>query len=439
MKKTIIILLLALSGSIMSQTVPIILTQRLPWAPASINVGGTCNIDVVIDTANYVAIITSGSFADADSMKFPAGKITMDEATKRLTIDNSISIKKGIQVHTSSPDVTIDASQYSSVVLRSASGVEAKLDHLVLKSDNFAIINVESPIEATEINIDAKSYSWIRYTEIEGKHKQTNVRGNARVVEIGKSSDRVEESNYGLLFQRDHQQLPLFMEYSFGSSTIGGLPFNSTYIEGNNYLWSINSISFFNYQFRYAFWSTNHWSLSTGIGVSSEIYRADNTYLDLVYDSLSSLYSIEAQNTSTLFAQEESLNGKIYWNSIISSICYLTIPIRLEWRNRADYRGIRIGAEIQPAIAIYKKDVTLLRNGFYADRNMVAATRNDKIGKIINPFRLDMRLSVANGRFGVFAQSSLTPIFRTKTDNPESKPALDKKLYSTSFGITFSF
>ena len=153
----------------------------------------------------------------------------------------------------------------------------------------------------------------------------------------------------------------------------------------------------------------------------------------------SSTFSIQAQNTSTLFAQEEAVNGKTYWNSNIMGVCYLTIPIRIEWRNRADYRGFRLGAELQPAVALYRKDVALRRNGFYSDKDMVAATKNDRIGKLINPLRLDMRLSVAYGRFGVFAQSSLTPLFRTSSDNPASKPILDDKLFPTSFGITLMF
>ena len=98
MKKTIIITLLAIYGSAIGQDIhfPIVLTQRLPWAPATINVGSTCAIDVIIDTIDYVDIVTSGTAEQLDTMSFPSGKITLDEATKRLTIDNSISIKNGI-------------------------------------------------------------------------------------------------------------------------------------------------------------------------------------------------------------------------------------------------------------------------------------------------------------------------------------------------------
>lgn len=441
MKKLFFITLLALSGSVLAQNVPIpiVLTQRLPWAPATVQVGGNCNIDVILDTADFIDIITSGSIAEADSMTFPKGKITLDEATKRLTFDKNIPIKKGIRVHTTTRNLTIDASQYSSVVLRSTSGYCDSLDHLALISDNFAMICVESPVKATETNIDARSYSWIRYIDIEGKQIYTTVRGNARVLEIGENSDRVEESAYGVLFQRDHQQIPLFMEYSFGTTAIGNLPSHSSYIKGDNYIWGSSPLPMFNYQFRYAFWANNHWSLSAGFGVHVESFRVDNAYIDLVFDSLTSLYSFQAQNSSALFAQEEAQNGKIYWNSSIAGVTYLTLPICLEWRSRADYRGFRFGAELLPAVAFYRKNALLRRNGFYADKDMVAATSNDRLGKIINPFRLDMRLSAAYGHIGIFAQTSLTPLFRSKTDNADSKPALDQKLFPSSIGITFMF
>ena len=441
MKKIFLILLLALSGVAFGQEVlfPIVLTQRLPWAPATIKVGGSCSIDVILDTSDFVDIITSGTMAEVDSLKFPVGKITFDEATKQLSIDKNIRFKNGIRIHTSSKDITVKASEYANVSLRSASGNKVSLDQLVLSTEDLALIDVKTPIDVTESNIDAKGYSWIRYNLISSNQKYTTVKGNGRVVEIGETTSRIEESAYGLLFSRDHQQLPLFMEYSFGSSALGSFPFNSTYIKGDNFLWSNAKLSNFNYQFRYAFWATNHWSLSVGIGVNVENYQADNAYIDLLFDSLSSSYSLQAMNSSALFAAEERTNGKIYWNSIIKANCYITIPIRLEWRNRADYRGVRIGAELQPAVSIYRKRVALYRHGFYADKEMVAATNNDKIGKLLNPFRLDLRLSAAYGRFGVFAQSSLTPLFRTSSDNTVSKPKLNESIFPSTIGITFTF
>ena len=100
---------------------------------------------------------------------------------------------------------------------------------------------------------------------------------------------------------------------------------------------------------------------------------------------------------------------------------------------------MRIGAELQPAVAVYRNNVVLRRNGFYADKDMVAATLNDRMGKLLNPFRLDMRLSVAYGHIGIFTQTALTPLFRTTTDNPVSKPKLSNTIFPTSFGITFMF
>ena len=441
MKNIILVTLIALSGIGFAQDihVPIVLTQRLPWAPATINVGGTCSIDVILDTVDFVDIVTSGTVDEVEKMDYPAGMITLDEASKRLTIDKNIPYKNGIRIHTSSKDITVNAREYSGVSLRSASGDKTILDHLVLRTENLAIIDVKTPIDAAESNIDSKDYSWIRYNLISSSRKYITVKGNGRVVEIGETSDRVDESAYGLLFQRDHQQIPIFMEYTFGSSILGSSPFYSPYVKGNNFIWSSTMISNFNYQFRYAFWSTNNWSLSAGFGVNVESYRVDNAYVDLIFDTLSSMYSLQAMNTSNLFASEEQTNGKIYWNSNIMGVCYITIPVRLEWRNRADYRGCRIGAEFQPSVAISRSNVAVRRYGFYADKNMVGSTKNDKIGKLINPFRLDLRLTASYGRFGVFAQTSLTPLFRTSTDNPVSKPALNQKLHSSSIGITFTF
>lgn len=441
MKKLFILTLLALSTTVIAQEIhlPVVLMQRLPWAPATINVGGKCSIDIILDTANYVDIITAGTFTEVDSMKFPTGKITLDETTKQLTIDKSISFKNGIRVHTTSRDIIVNAIDFASVMLRSSSGNKAALNRLVLRSDNLAMIDVKTPIEANDSEIESKGYSWIRHDLLSGPQKNTIVKGNGRIVEIGETNTRIQESPYSFWFNPDHSSFPFFMDFSFGATTLGSFPFYNPYVKGSNFNWSIKSLSCFSYQFYASVWSNSNWSLMLGFGMKAEDYNADNTYLDLVEDTITSSFSLQALDASSLFASEELANGKILWNSTITGNVYIMIPIRFEWRSRADYKGFRIGAELHPSMAIVSKNVVIRHFGHYADKNMQASTSNEKIGKLINPFRLDMRLTAGYGKVAFFAQTSLTPLFRTKTDNPVSKPMLNKKLFPTSFGITLSF
>lgn len=441
MKKIFIITLLALGSAVMAQEIhfPVVIMQRLPWAPASINVGGKCSIDVILDTANYVDIITTGTSDEVDSMTFPTGKITLDETTRQLTIDKSINFKEGIRVHTTSEDITVNAIDFASVMLRSHSGNKAVLNRLVLRSDNLAMIDVKTPIEANESDIESKGYSWIRHDLLSGRQSNTTVKGNGRVVEIGKTATRIQEPPYGFLFNRDHSSFPFFIDFSFGTVLLGSFPFYNPYTKGSNFTWSNKPSSYFLYQFYASVWSNNNWSLMLGFGMKAGNYNADNTYLDLVEDTIASNFSLQAVDASSLFASEESTNGKIYWNSTIMGVVYIIVPIRFEWRSRPDYRGFRIGAELQPSMAIMPKYTVIRHFGHYGERNMQASTSNEKIGKLVNPFRLDLRLTAGYGKVGYFVQTSLTPLFRTKSSNPVSKPVLNEKLFATSFGITLSF
>lgn len=433
-------MLLALSSAAIAQEIhiPIVLMQRLPWAPATIIVGGKCSIDVILDTANYIDIITAGNVDEVDSIKFPTGKITLDETTKQLTIDKSINYKEGIRIHTTSEDVIINAIDFSSVMLRSSSGNSTKLNRLVLRSDNLAMIDVKTPIEANESEIESKGYSWIRHDLLSGRQSNTTVKGNGRVVEIGETATRIQEPPYGFLFNRDHSSFPFFIDFSFGTVLLGSFPFHNSYIKGSNFTWSNKPSSYFLYQFYTSAWSNNNWSLMLGFGMKAESYNADNAYLDLVEDTVASNFSLQAMDASSLFANEERTNGKIYWNSTIMGVVYIIVPIRFEWRSRPDYRGFRIGAELQPSMAIMPKYTAIKHFGNYAVKNMQASTTNEKIGKLVNPFRLDLRLTAGYGKVGFFAQTSLTPLFRTKSSNPVSKPILNEKLFATSFGFTLS-
>jgi hypothetical protein len=166
--------------------------------------------------------------------------------------------------------------------------------------------------------------------------------------------------------------------------------------------------------------------------------HADNAYLDIVHDTLSQTTRLEAVDASALFATEEAQHGKILWNSDFPTGS-IDIPIHIEWHARGDYKGAHIGAELRPSITYYRKRSRLIRHGFYMSENSIATSINKDIGKYINPMRLDIRLNVGYNRFNLFAETSLTPLFRIITENPATKPALAQKTYPFSIGVNLSF
>lgn len=430
-----LIVLLVIGGIAKAQSFPIVLTQKLPWAPSTIEASATKDISVVYDTANYIAIVTYGTLEEADSLRFPEGKIKFDSESRKLSFtSNDFPYNSGIQVHTNSKNLTLNAKGYSKITLSSMSDKEIHVRTLTLNAENGSIIEVTHNVVADEAYIDAKDYGWIRYRKIEAKRKKTNAYGSARVIEIG---GNVQESFFSPL-TRDYREIPMFVDWSAGICTLGSTPFGGFNAPTGNFIWGIRSVSYFSLSARWAFYQKSHWDISAGFGMNAGCFRADNAYLSLETDAETGITDLKAINASALFIREEQMYGKILWGSDFLTTA-LIFPIRLEWRSRADYKGLHIGGELRPGFAVARKRSTLHRHGHYMEDLAIVRTSDEQLGKFIYPFQLGLRLDIGYNRVSFFAETLLTPLFRTRGDNTPAKPVMGQKLYPFSVGISFTY
>ena len=430
-----LIVLLVIGGIAKAQSFPIVLTQKLPWAPSTIEASATKDISVVYDTANYIAIVTYGTLEEADSLRFPEGKIKFDSESRKLSFNsNDFPYNSGIQVHTNSKNLTLNAKGYSKITLSSMSDKEILLQTLTLNAENGSIIDVTHNVVADEAYIDAKDYGWIRYRKIEAKRKKTNAYGSARVIEIG---GNVQESFFSPL-TRDYREIPMFVDWSVGICTLGSTPFGGFNAPTGNFIWGIRSVNYVSVTARWAFYQKSHWDISAGFGMNAGCFRADNAYLSLETDAATGITNLEAIDASALFIREEQMYGKILWGSDFLTTA-LIFPIRLEWRSRADYKGLHIGGELRPGFAVARKRSTLHRHGHYMEDLAIARTSDEQLGKFIYPFQLGLRLDIGYNRVSFFAETLLTPLFRTRGDNTPAKPVMGQKLYPFSVGISFTY
>lgn len=430
-----LIVLLVIGGIAKAQSFPIVLTQKLPWAPSTIEASATKDISVVYDTANYIAIVTYGTLEEADSLRFPEGKIKFDSESRKLSFtSNDFPYNSGIQVHTNSKNLTLNAKGYSKITLSSMSDKEIHLQTLTLNAENGSIIEVTHNVVADEAYIDAKDYGWIRYRKIEAKRKKTNAYGSARVIEIG---GNVQESFFSPL-TRDYREIPMFADWSVGICTLGSTPFGGFNAPTGNFIWGIRSVNYVSITSRWAFYQKSHWDISAGFGMNAGCFRADNAYLSLETDAATGITNLEAIDASSLFAAEEQRHGKILWGSDFLTTA-LIFPIRLEWRSRADYKGLHIGGELRPGFAVARKRSVLHRHGHYMEDLAIARTSDEQLGKFIYPFQLGLRLDIGYNRVSFFAETLLTPLFRTRGDNTPAKPVMGQKLYPFSVGISFTY
>ena len=416
--------LIALCGSMKAQDspkVPIILMQKLPWAPSNIVVSSTVETSVVYDTANFIAVITNGTLADADSLRFPENKIKFDSENRKLSFNEKTFPFRSsrVEVHTNTKNITLTAKDYSKINLTSENGVTIHLNSISISAENASLIEITSKVVADKAYIDAKDYGWIRYRSIEAREQKIKSYGSGRVIEIGGD---VQESFFSPII-KDSREIPLFMEWSFGLCSLGSTPLGGFNAPTGNFIWGIRSVSYFSLSARWAFYQKSHWDISA---------------LSLETDAATGITNLEAINASALFIREEQMYGKILWGSDFLTTA-LIFPIRLEWRSRADYKGLHIGGELRPGFAVARKRSTLHRHGHYMEDLAIVRTSDEQLGKFIYPFQLGLRLDIGYNRVSFFAETLLTPLFRTRGDNTPAKPVMGQKLYPFSAGISFTY
>ena len=431
--------LIALCGSMKAQDspkVPIILMQKLPWAPSNIVVSSTVETSVVYDTANFIAVITNGTLADADSLRFPENKIKFDSENRKLSFNEKTFPFRSsrVEVHTNTKNITLTAKDYSKINLTSENGVTIHLNSISISAENASLIEITSKVVADKAYIDAKDYGWIRYRSIAAREQKIKSYGSGGVIEIGGD---VQESFFSPII-KDSREIPLFMEWSFGLCSLGSTPLGGFNAPTGNFIWGIRSVSYFSLSARWAFYQKSHWDISAGLGMNTGCFRADNAYLSLETDAATGITNLEAINASALFIREEQMYGKILWGSDFLTTA-LIFPIRLEWRSRADYKGLHIGGELRPGFAVARKRSTLHRHGHYMEDLAIVRTSDEQLGKFIYPFQLGLRLDIGYNRVSFFAETLLTPLFRTRGDNTPAKPVMGQKLYPFSAGISFTY
>lgn len=413
-----------------SQQFPIVLKQDLPKAPRIVRTTGDYDIQIVRDTANFISIITYGTVDVIDSLQFPSEKLSLSEGQfgTTLTFSNGFPYHNRIQLHTTASNMSLNATGESIITLSDAQSDTLTLDALVLQTEGNSIISVKQPLIVKTVHIHAKDYSMVRHNTIHADRVQRDIFGGARIVENGKA---VDEAPLAILYRQTGEQ-GVFMDFSGGTSYLASRPFGGDNMPTGNFVWGTG----FHYSFsgRIATWQRPQWGLSTGFGFKVETYHTDNAFLDLIVDTVSGLTSLQAVDASSIFGPS---NSNISWSSTMISSQFF-IPIHLEWRKHNDYRGLRIGAELRPGITIFNKSFYLVRTGFCQDQNKAVTSNNESLGKYFNRFQLGTKFSVSYDKLSFFVESTLTPLFRSRTGQSNSRPALDQKLYPFSVGFSIT-
>lgn len=441
MKHTMLLLMLAVASWATAQespVMPVLLTQQLYSAPESILVSHRHDVTVVLDTVNCVYVRTTGRVDELESLRFPEGKLRMNGSL--LIVDSLFPYRSGIEVHTAAPEVKVEARHLSRVTVRSHDGQTAQLKGFEATAYSQSLIFVDVAVKCEEyVSLTAKGEGSIVYYDNASAPK-SKVSFDDKGIVIHRnadgSSDTYREERYSQLpfgfmdlfskYGLNHRDVPIFMAFSFGQTGASQRPFGGLRGWMGDYHMSVGYQ--FNYSFHYAFALGSHWSLGVGFGAGAATYRADNCLLGITPNATAG----QPAHLGPVAEPTALGSGNRTWSSKFSSAC-MYLPLRIEWRQRNDWRNLRAAIELQPGINYYRSNSILYNNGLLTDGGRTDLLADKTLGDFIATWRCDIRFEMAWNHYGIFLQTSLLSLFRT-----DGEKAFDREFFPMALGFIFT-
>lgn len=156
--------------------------------------------------------------------------------------------------------------------------------------------------------------------------------------------------------------------------------------------------------------NVEHWAIGIGVGYESDIYRfAGDTYM--------SIGETGNPEVSTFYHKEL---GNARWASRLVAR-YVTMPVSVMWKPTRKF-GIALAAI--PGLNYTSSNTGLKHKGkSYTDNAKM--TDVEDASRIMNPYKLDARLTLVFTNIGVFLQAPTMPVFKN----------MDRDVYPIKFGF----
>ena len=407
--------------------VPLLLHQQLGHPVESIKVLGMHNVTVVADTADFIHVVTSGTVAQIDSLRQPLERMGFSNGA--LTIPANFPYDGGITVHTSARRLSVQTDDDSRALLQGDDTL--RFEFLNLEAGGHSRILAPTPVAADQVYLESSGYGLLRYRRVVSPDLGRRANDESRLEQMG-VDDAEEPYNYyhspGI-----HR---LFYGYSFGSCGWSASPFGGMSVPMGDYI-STSNMAFFDVKIGWNFYQLKHWDF--GIGFSSTAGVLSSPYLlGTTVDSASGLTHIGPVEEPAFYRSPSYKNETRLWSSSIG-IATISMPLRVEWHRRMDYKGLRISAELRPNISLHNSKSRITRQGIQSSRletdgNHRVIVMYDTIGDLYNRFGCDLRFDIGWSHVSFFVQGALTPLFRT--GRKDDLPAVDTPIYPLTMGFS---
>lgn len=296
---------------------------------------------------------------------------------------------------------------------------------LYAKSEDYAMLNV-SDVRATTIYKNVSDFSKLNIDSYEGMLYADEDDVYGLVEEIAEQvSDSVGMKDYLI----KHSQLPklphlrynvekkkkstnkpgFHLSFAWAFNNWGDAPFNG--LNGMSGTYSLGT-TFSSYQLALIYTPLNvkHWVIGIGVGYESDIYRFSG-------DTYTSVIPTDNPDVST-FGYKVLGNGT--WSSRLVAR-YVTLPISFMYKPTKKFG---IGLAAIPGLNYTSSNTGLKHKGksFFDNSKMSDV---EDVSRVMNPYKLDARLTLAFGNIGVFVQVPTMPVLKN----------MDREVYPIKFGF----
>lgn len=411
---------------------------------------GYCKVEVVNDSVEYLEYCDPSISERPKGMTYETGesryhyrlKLNTPPGCPKLRLhllmeaSTKISTEDYAQVDLLCPanmvKLSVSAEDYSKVNVAALPSIDTlRARHIVLKAEDYSTVSLKTPCVLDEIGLRADDYANISVAFCKGD-KLVSIQNDHGRVDV--ASHQMGQTDFSAVFQDDEKESAVDrlitnnesgrlkqkissntsdfrFDFLWGFHNWGSTPFNGLMRMKDGY--ALNT-TFSSYQLEAVYYPlvNSHWRLGVGLGYGSDVYKFANGNVVLIQDA----------EQQTMFLNKPQDDGGQWSTRLVAR--YIELPLVVRW-SPSGSNSFFIGLAAIPGLNYNGKHTGLKHDVEYPSGNY-----NDKTSaaEILNPFRLDARLSIGWQRFYAFAQMATMPV----------NTGMNKAVYPIKVGLAIS-
>lgn len=411
----------------------------------SVKLSGYCKVEIVNDSVEYLEYSNPNKSGTPKGLEYGIGgkygrqlRIEtipgVDRLRLHLVLDASTDIhtEDYAQVDVLCPSnivkLSVSAEDYSKVTINTERGVDTlRARRIKLAAEDYASVSMGVPCAMDDIALKAQDYAKVNVIYCRGENLKSYEQDRGKVdVE----SFHVTNTEFSALIEDEEVESPSVIrqlaedrkeraqwhsddfrfDFLWGFLNWGDKPYNGLSRMDGSY--ALNT-TFSSYQLEAVYYPfvNNHWHLGIGLGYASDVFKFVDPWVSLGIDPT-------GKTTFVSFIPEE---GDATTRLVAR---YVTLPLMVRWEPSRS-SDFFIGLAAIPGLNFNNFHTGLKHKVVYLEGT---DKRREPTSRVMNPFRLDARLSIGMPNLYAYLQLPTIPM----------NVGMDKDVYPIKLGIAIS-